>query len=126
MQNLAHKTGLSGNYYTQLGKTNQFYVQGSASTGLGIAVDDSQQRLIEQRADGTDIFTACDGTEYSATTSTSAYPSGTLSFRIGKHTSTSWELDGRLQEYVIWPDNQTSNNRTAIENDINGYFSIYT
>ena len=115
----------SGNYYTQLGSGTNFYVQGSSAGGTGILVNDSQQRLIEQYADGTDIFTIYDSVSYSATTSTSAYPSGTLTYRIGKHSTTQWDLDGQLQEYILWPDNQTSGNRSGIETDINTYFSIY-
>lgn len=115
----------SGNYYTQLGLTNTFYVQGSSAGGTGVNVADSQQRLIEMYADGTDIFAVYDTTSYSRTTSTSAYPSGTLTFRIGKHTSTAWDMDGQLQEYVLWPDNQTSSNRSGIETNINNYFSVF-
>jgi len=103
-----------------------FFVQGGSSGGTGINVADSQQRLIEQYANGTSIFTVYDTTSYSATDSTSAYPSGTLTFRIGRHTDSRWDLDGQMQEYIIWADNQSSSNRTGIESDINTHFSIYT
>ena len=116
----------SGNFYTQLGAIDKFFVQGSATEGNGIAVDDSQQRLIEQYADGTDIYTSYDGTQYSHSISTSAYPSGQLTFRIGQHSDTRWNLDGRLQEFILWSDNQTGTNRSGIETNINDYYNIYT
>ena len=34
-------------------------------------------------------------------------------------------MDGQLQEYVLWPDNQTSSNRSGIETNINNYFSVF-
>jgi hypothetical protein len=115
----------SGNYYTQLGLGNVFFVQGSSTSTIGINVADSQQRLIEQYANGTSVFTVYDTTSYSDLRSTSAYPSGTLTFRIGKHTDTRWDLDGQMQEYIIWADNQSSTNRTRIEDNLNDFFSIY-
>ena len=114
----------SGNYYTQLGTSSNFYVQASSVAGSGVNVADGQQRLVELYADGTDINAVYDGVAYSRTTGTSAYPSGTLTFRIGRHTNTNWNLDGQLQEYIIWPDNQTSSNRTGIEGNINAHFQI--
>jgi hypothetical protein len=34
-------------------------------------------------------------------------------------------FSGFFQEFVIWPEHNQSN-RTAIETDVNGFFSIYT
>jgi len=39
--------------------------------------------------------------------------------------SSSVFLDGAVQELIVYPNDQTSN-RTGIQNDVNGYFSIYT
>jgi hypothetical protein len=115
----------SGTYYNQLGAVTQFFVQGSGAAGNGVNVADSQQRLIEMYASGTNNFAVYDSVSYSRSAVTSAYPSGTLTYRIGKHTNNTWNLDGQLQEYIVWPDNQTASNRSGIETDINTYFSIY-
>ena len=42
--------------------------------------------------------------------------------RLGRNVG-NYAMDGRLQEVIHWPSEQT--NRSAIETDINNYFSIY-
>ena len=114
----------SGNYYNQLGVGQIFYVQGSGTQGIGVNVADSQQRLIEMYADGTNNFAVYDSVSYSKSAVSSAYPSGTLTYRIGKHTNNTWNLDGQLQEYILWSDNQTASNRTGIEGNQNAHYQI--
>jgi len=45
--------------------------------------------------------------------------------RLGVGSLNQFNLNGVLQEMIVWPTDQSSN-RTGIESDINGYFSIYT
>jgi hypothetical protein len=57
-------------------------------------------------------------------TSGTAAGRGDFDSRIGGGAGTR-DLNGALQEIVVWSSNQSSN-RTGIESDINTYFSIYT
>jgi hypothetical protein len=57
-----------------------------------------------------------------ATLNTSAFDG---SEKIGDYPTGGNPWDGTMQEIVLWPSDQSSN-RTGIETDINGYFSIYT
>jgi hypothetical protein len=60
------------------------------------------------------------GNSTSGTATGRAYFDSTIGGGAGSR-----NLDGILQEIIIWASDQSSN-RTGIESDINGYFSIYT
>ena len=49
----------------------------------------------------------------------------TYQLDIGHITGAGYNYSGEMQELVIWPADQSAN-RTAIEQNINNYFSIYT
>ena len=60
-----------------------------------------------------------------STNTTPAFRGGTLSYRIGSVGSTSFYLDGTIQEFIVYDSNELSN-REGIETNINDYYSIYT
>jgi len=115
----------TSNTYWQFGNTNKAYYQGAAANITAIAVDDSQQRLMELYGDATTQNVVYDSVEYTDAQAISAVPSGTRSYQLGRYqASNQWNWDGQLQEVIVWGSDQ-STNRTGIESDINNYFNIY-
>jgi hypothetical protein len=66
--------------------------------------------------DGTSVANTSSYTGSMSTASDTAF--------IGQKNNNTTRVNGKLQEFVHWPSDQTSN-RTGIETDINDYFSIY-
>jgi hypothetical protein len=115
----------TSNTYWQFGAASLAWYQGAGSGITAIAVNDSQQRLMELYGDSTTQNVVYDSVEYTDAQAISAVPSGTRSYQLGRYpASGNWNWDGQLQEVIVWGSDQSSN-RTGIESNINTYFSIY-
>ena len=96
----------------------------NAASGIlvefGTAID-TTQKLVYASNDGTTQEIAVNGA--TAVTATGTIDDVNM---IGGHRGLSYfSLMGKAQEIIIWTTDESSN-RTGIESDINGYFSIYT
>ena len=122
----------STNIYYQIAdknatEDNAYYQASSAPITIPFNVPGSVQRLYEFYGNSTTAKISINSTEYTAAATVPSVPSGTLVYRMGSYAALSGiELDGKFQEFIIWPSNQSTSNRTGITTNINGYFSIYT
>jgi len=89
--------------------------------GFQGTTEDFDQHLVTYHDGATDTLFQ-DGSSY-ATGSLSNTPSVQ---RLGSRGSYQLALDGKIQELVLWDTSTQQSNRTAIETDLNNYFSIYT
>ena len=102
-------------------KSSQFNVFTSGGNVLTGTVN-NDQRLVFIVWDGTSSSASIDGVDSAISIGTNA----TENFTIGSRGNDSPpSVDRVIQELVLWPSDQGTN-RTGIESDIIGYFSIYT
>ena len=98
----------------------QLFYRGSFQSNVAA---NTNQNLVSFFTDGSSSFYYENGS-----TLGSAYTAGAISsnsaVRIGAWTGGSLHSSSQVQELIIWQSDQSSN-RTAIETDINTYFSIY-
>jgi hypothetical protein len=114
--NFAALVGTTGNYKMQQHASGQFT---NVDTGIAITTD---QQLIYTLFDGTGSEIGKDAsTAVSVTLKTASAENHSLNSRGTD------QGDGEfyIQEHIIYTSDQSSN-RTGIESDINGYYSIYT
>jgi hypothetical protein len=93
--------------------------------GSGIASTDGDQYLITVTRVGTTSTMYKDGGNSISGTAADFTSSGTMKIGIDLLTQGNQSWEGVIQEIVVW-DSDKSSNRTGIESNINGYFSIYT
>lgn len=116
----------SSSTYWQFGPNTTFYVQGSSAPGgTGVNIANSSRRLLNLHSSSTAEFARYNGIQYTRSTPISAIPSGLRFYTLFTYPSgEGWNWIGTAQEVLIYPSIQTAN-RSAIEANINTYYSIY-
>jgi hypothetical protein len=89
-----------------------------------ITITDNQDNLLVTSTDSSDTLLSVDGT--TATKSGRAVSSGSASLNIGRNGFGGGRnyVDGDIKEIIIYSSDQRSN-RTALETNINGHYSIF-
>jgi hypothetical protein len=106
------------------GNGTNFHYQ-TASTYLGINIEDGQQRLLELYGSATVMKARYDTVEYVHNKTVGAMPTGSLKYAIGRYEfSANRNWIGNITEMIVYPSDQ-STNRSGIESNINTYYSIY-
>jgi len=82
------------------------------------------QYLVTSIYDTTDLNSFANSTIEDNNTSNPEAPKTANKFFIGANSNSGNPMDGKLQEFIIWNVDQTSN-RSGIETNINDHYSIY-
>ena len=117
---------VTGNGYFWLHADDHLHIENSSETGFQdftITSPLEEQKLWFVRRDGTTIGLSIDGTEVTATELVTQEQPFVVSRIFGGYAS-NYDLDGEIQEIILYNSDQTSN-RTGIEANINDYYSIY-
>ena len=103
--------------------TMTIYRGGTASFSEGSTLSGQYLGYCLNKATVTDVRLGVDGSNVAASGNIG---SGYIAkLRLGADDQTGFYGDCRIQEFVIY-DSDNSSNKSGIESDINGYFSIYT
>jgi hypothetical protein len=111
--------------YNQLysNSTNWQYFSGSTGYNTGLSLT-SDQQLISVADTGTATTYYKNGTAGNTDTISNNVTILSLELFYQRSGATTYGTEGNFQELVLW-DSDQSGNRTGIESNINGYFSIY-
>ena len=82
------------------------------------------QYLVTSIYDATDLNSFANSTIEDNNTSNPEAPKTANKFFIGANSNSGNPMDGKMQEFIIWNVDQTSN-RSGIETNINDHYSIY-
>ena len=114
--------GSNRRIYLSLINSGNYYVSWRTSTAANYGTADTDQYLVSVYAGSTSVNAYRNGVV--KTLQTDTYTTNqALSIGAFSVANNSW--DGTIQEVIVYESDQSSN-RTGIESDINGYFSIYT
>jgi len=113
---ICDQTNSKGQLFVNSGNFNWF--DGSSATVLEAA--DTSRHLFFVSADTGGSFVSIDGADQSIT---GIANTGYGELKIGGRTISSQFLDGKMQEVILYPSDQSAN-RTDIEDNIGGYYDI--
>jgi len=115
----------SGTARNQMDLTAVGAIQMYAGASDGTVSADTNQNLYFLLYNSTSSIYYINNTTNSGTLSVGTYAQDGLT--IGARYTQTVPFNGTIQEFIMWNTNQTSptDNRTGIENNLNGFFSIY-
>ena len=101
--------------------TDSIRIAAGANLDSALGVRDTNQTLLSSLYNSTTSYIYKDG---SSIKSGNAGTNALNDLRIGSPSFTSQRFDGKYQEIILYPSDQSAN-RTNIENNINDYYNIY-
>jgi hypothetical protein len=112
--------------YWQLASIARAFVQGGTLI-VSIDVNDGIQRLINMYIAGTNnkTITYNNSINYTKVETPTTISSANQVFILGRYgVGTPWNLDGEIQEFIVYGSNQSAN-RANIKTDINNYHNVF-
>ncbi len=88
---------------------------------MSVQRDNTDQRLLIDIVDSSRNMSAFDN---GATGGTDSYTGDYTNDYLSVGGSWAGGMDGKMQEFIVWSSDESAN-RSAIETDINGYYSIW-
>jgi hypothetical protein len=115
----------TGSMFWQHGPSTDHWTAGGAGAFATVSINNGVPRILNDYHTASSRAVDINGVSYSQATSTATVSAGSDTFVLGKwEGGITWDLDGAIQEFIVYSTIQTSS-RAGITANINNHYAIY-